>query len=345
MVSKEIFGTLANGQTVYLYVLKNNSMLVTLSEYGAALVSALLPRSGAEWDDVVLGYSTLSGYMNNAPFFGVTVGRFANRIAGGRFTLDGREYALARNDGKNHIHGGPRGFDKKVWKSEAWEDRGSACVRFSLRSPDGDEGYPGTLDAAIVFSLSAENVLTITYEAKSDAPTPINLTNHSYFNLKGEGRGDILDHTVRLASSRYVEVDSSLLPTGRILDVEETPFDFRTGKPPRRDISNTSGGYDHCFIVDRNDASSKAAVPCAEVLEPETGRTLSVRTTSPGVQFYTGNFLNGVRGKRGAVYDRHAGFCLETGYFPDSPNQEAFPGCVLRPNCGFLHSTAFQFGF
>ncbi len=342
---KRDFGTLSTGQTVHLYTLKTESMAATVTDYGAILTSILLPNERNDWEDVTLGYSTLTGYTENQPFFGATIGRYANRIAGGRFVLDGKEYTLDCNDGKNHLHGGRKGFDKAVWESEAWEDRRSVNVRFYLRSPDGDQGYPGNLDVQVTFSLTFENEIRILYEAKTDAPTPLSLTNHTYFNLRGEGNGDILDHEVQLFCPRYVPVDAGLIPTGILEDVGGTPFDFAARKPVRRDIAGTGLGYDHCFVLDRENAGEGEEAPCAEVYEPSTRRTLVVRTTLPGVQFYTGNFLDGIRGKRGSVYGKHAGFCLETGHLPDSPNQKTFPDCVLRPGQVFRHSTTYSFGF
>lgn len=344
-IKKRDFGTLSTGQTVSLFILKTDSLSVAVTDYGATLASVLVPCSRNVWDDVALGFSTLTGYTQEHPYLGATVGRYANRIAGGRFSLDGRAYALALNDGANHLHGGWKGFDKVVWNAEAWEDRRSLNVRFFYRSPDGEEGYPGNLDVEVTYSLIQGNVLAIAYEARTDAPTPVNLTNHSYFNLKGEGRGDVLDHEVQLFCPRYVPVDSDLIPTGTLPDVAGTPFDFTARKPIRLDAVNAGGGYDHCFVLDRDGAKEGEMVPCAEVLEPETKRTLLVKTTLPGVQFYTGNFLSGLKGKRGSVYNKHSGFCLETGFYPDTPNRPDFPDCVLRPGEPYRHTTSYEFGF
>ena len=339
------FGILYTGETASLYVMRTDSMIVTVTDYGATIASILLPGPRGSWDDVVLGFSTLAGYAGTHPYLGATVGRYANRIAAGRFTLDGKEYVLACNDGMNHLHGGRRGFDKVLWESEAWEDRKSVNVRFSHRSPDGDQGYPGNLDVRVTFSLSSENSLAIAYEARSDAATPVNLTNHSYFNLKGEGDGTILDHEVQLFCPKYLPADNGLIPTGELKDVAATPFDFTARKPIRRDLTAAGGGYDHCFVIDRESGVSTEEVLCAEVLEPESGRILRVKTTMPAVQFYTGNFLDGLEGKRGSSYGKHAGFCLETQYFPDSPNRAEFPSCVLRPGEVYRHATTYSFGF
>jgi len=344
-IKKYEFGILSRGQSIHLYVLKSDSLIATLTDYGAILTSVLLPKSRNEWDDVILGFSTLTGYTEKHPYFGATIGRYANRIANGRFSLDGREYKLECNDGMNHLHGGLKGFDKAIWETETWEDRRSVNVRFFKRSPDGDQGYPGNLDVEVVFSLSSDNSIKITYEARTDAPTPLNLTNHSYFNLKGEGNGTILDHEVQLFCPKYVPVNADLIPTGALKDVAGTPFDFTARKPIGRDIAKTDGGYDHCFAIDRANCAESEESICAEVFEPLTKRTLRTKTTLPGVQFYTGNFLKGIKGKEGSIYDKHAGFCLETGFFPDTPNHINFPECVLKPGEVYKHSTTYSFSF
>ncbi len=335
------FGTLATGEEVVLFILRSADLSLGICAYGATLVSLQVPgRSGP--DDVLLGFSTLGPYTRKHPFFGSTVGRYANRIARGRFELDGREYILARNNGPNSLHGGWKGFDKSVWKPEAFREGGGVFVRLSHVSPDGDEGYPGTLRAAVTYGLSGDNQVSALYEAEVDAPCPVNLTNHAYFNLAGEGRGTVLDHEAVIRASAYLPVDETLIPTGELAPAAGTPFDFRTPKPIGRDLAAAGGGYDHCFVVDGTPGELR---PCARVRDPAGGRSLEVSTTQPGVQFYTGNFLDGVPGKRGSVYGKHAGFCLETQGFPDAPNRPAFPDCVYGPGRPYRESTVFSFGY
>lgn len=340
-IERKYFGTLATGEEVDLYVLRSADLFLGITTYGATLVSLLVPgRSGR--DDVILGFSTLGPYTRKHPFLGSTVGRYANRIAGGRFSLSGKEHSLARNNGPNSLHGGIRGFDKYLWTAEAYRDGGGVFVRLALESPEGDEGYPGTLRAAVTYGLSGDNEVSGLYEAEVDAPCPVNLTNHAYFNLAGEGRGAILDHEARIHASAYLPVDGTLIPTGELAPVAGTPFDFRTPKPIGRDLQAAGGGYDHCFVVDGIPGEMR---PCARVSDPASGRTLEVRTTQPGVQFYTGNFLDGIPGKRGALYGKHAGFCLETQGFPDAPNRPEFPDCVYGPGRAYRERTVFSFEY
>lgn len=339
-ITKNIFGVLASGETVELYTLKAGDLQFSLSTYGAAWVSLYMPSKRGLKDDVLLGYSTLTEYTHNPNFFGVTVGRFANRISHGRFTLNGTTYGLYKNDGENTLHGGRRGFDKRVWKAEAYEDKGSVAVRFELESPDGDEGFPGTVKAAVTYTLNNNNEIHCEYKAKADAPTPINLTNHAYFNLQGEGFGDILSHELTLFSSHVVESDAQLIPTGNLLPVKDTPFSFLQRKPIGRDIAQVKGGYDHCYAVDGKLGKLR---PCAEVYEGHTGRMLKVYTTQPGVQFYSGNFLNGEAGKSGSRYIKHGGFCLETQHYPDSPNRPEFPSCIFGPDRKYHEEALFSF--
>lgn len=340
-LERKTFGILATGEEVDLFLLESSDLALGISTYGATLVSLVVPgRSGR--DDVLLGFSTLGPYTRKHPFLGSTVGRYANRIAGGRFRLGGTEYSLARNNGPNSLHGGLRGFDKHVWIAEAYREAGGVFVRLSHTSPDGDEGYPGTLRATVTYGLSGKNEVSALYEAEVDAPCPVNLTNHAYFNLAGEGRGTILDHEASLWASAYLPVDETLIPTGELALVEGTPFDFRSPKPIGRDLAAAGGGYDHCFVVDGAPGTIR---PCARVRDPKSGRSLEVATTQPGVQFYTGNFLDGIPGKRGALYGKHAGFCLETQNFPDAPNRPAFPDCVYGPGRPYRERTVFSFGY
>lgn len=333
------FGILSDGSEPRLHLLDNGTMKIAISDYGAIITSVLVPSGRAESVDVVLGPSALAGYAARHPYFGATVGRFANRIADGCFFLDGKEYRLAVNNGKNHLHGGLKGFDRRMWTAEAYTDNGGACVRMKLHSVDGDEGYPGTLDVVATFMLDQDNKLTIRYEAITDAATPVNLTNHSYFNLRGEGNGSILDHELELPANKYLAVNEGLIPDGSPRTVSATPFDFRQSKPIGRDIAE-AGGYDHCFVIDGTDLRT-----AAKAKDPQSGRTLELRTSMPGVQFYSGNFLAGFSGKRGSVYEKHAGFCLEAEFFPDSPNRQDFPSCILRPGKEYHHLIEYIFGF
>ncbi|MDR0302217.1 MAG: galactose mutarotase [Treponema sp.] len=338
-IKDRIFGLLSNGKKVRLYTLSAGDLKLSLTNFGAAWTSLFVPsRSGAK-DDVLLGYSGLEGYLNNQPFLGVTVGRFANRIKDAAFTLNGKKYALAANDGKNNLHSGPRGFDKLLWKSEAYEESEGVYVRFELESPDGDCGFPGKLNAVVSYGLTKSNEIIANYHVKVDNPCPVNLTNHAYFNLAGEGKGDVLSHEVILYSSSYVEVDKHAIPTGKLVSVKGTPFDFTN----RRRIAANLGklnGYDHCFAVDGEAGKLR---PCAEVTEQSSGRVMKVFTTQPGVQFYTGNHLNVAAGKQGSCYAKHSGFCLETQHFPDTPNQSGFPSCIAGPGNDYEEKAVFAF--
>ena len=342
------FGTTPEGNPVQLFTLKNgNGVEVSISTFGAAIVSVRTPDRQGRFDDIVLGFDSLDGYLTNAPYFGALVGRYANRIALGRFTLDDATYTLATNNAPNHLHGGVKGFDKVVWTPEA-PAAGEPVVRLRYLSADGEEGYPGNLTTTVTYSLDNDNELTIAYSATTDKPTVVNLSNHSYFNLAGTG--DILGHQLQIHADNYTPVTSSLIPTGELAPVEGTPFDFRqpTAIGARIDADDEQirfgGGYDHNFVLSSLGAPGQPAV-AARVVDPVSGRTLEVRTTEPGVQFYTGNFLDGsVTGKGGTAYAHRTGFCLETQHFPDSPNQPSFPSTVLRPGETFESTTVFAFG-
>jgi len=339
-IKKKNFGALSSGEEVDLFILKADDLILGISSYGGSIVSLMVPSRSGRRDDIVLGFSTLDAYTRKHPYFGATIGRFANRIADGRFQLGGSTYALAKNNGPNALHGGSRGFDKSVWDAEAYEEKGGVYVRLALESPDGDEGYPGKLEAVVTYGLTGNAELVADYRAKVDSPCPVNLTNHVYFNLKGEGRGDILGHEVQINASAYLPVDSTLIPTGVLAQTSGTPFDFRVRKSIGRDLSEAGGGYDHCFVVDGRAGDLR---PSAEIFEPSSGRTLKLSTTQPGVQFYTGNFLSDLHGKRGSVYDKHSGFCLETQHFPDSPNRPSFPDCVFGPDRKYHEKAVFSF--
>jgi aldose 1-epimerase len=339
-ISKKTFGVLSSGKKVYLYTLKAGELSLSISTLGATWVSLLAPSRKKPVADLLLGYSTLGAWTQNTLFFGASIGRFANRIGNGAFTLDGREYRLHTNDGPHTLHGGRRGFDKLLWRAEAYEEKDGVFVRFELESPDGDEGFPGNLRAVITYGLTMSNEVAADYQASVDAPSPVNLTNHAYYNLAGEGSGDILSHQARLYASSFVAVDPGLIPTGKKEPVAGGPFDFTSPKLIGRDIAAAEPGYDHCFIIDGEPGTLR---PCAEVFEAASGRTLRVSTTQPGVQFYTGNFLSGVPGKTGSRYDKHAGFCLETQHLPDSPNQAEFPSCIYGPGRDYHEKALFAF--
>jgi aldose 1-epimerase len=352
-ISKKTFGILSSGKKVRLYTLKAGDLTLSLSTLGATWTSLLVPSRKGAAEDVLLGYSTLAGYARNVPRLGTTVGRFANRIGGGQFTLNGRRYELDKNSGGHTLHGGRRGFDKLIWKAEAYEEQDGVFVRFELESPDGDQGFPGNLKAAVSYGLTKSHELIADYQAKVDADCPVNLTNHAYFNLAGEGRGLVLDHEALIHGSAYVDVDRTLIPTGKLCDVKGGPFDFTSPKPIGRDFEGTRGtngsklgdgsdgpGYDHCFILDGDPGALR---PCAEVFEPLSGRSLRVLATQCGVQFYTGNFLEGVAGKGDSVYGRHCGFCLETQGLPDAPNRKEFPSSVFGPGRDYHERSVFAF--
>ena len=342
-ISKKVFGVLSNGKKVHIHTLKAGELSLSISTLGATWTSLKVPSSNKGKDDILLGFSTFDAYVNNR-YFGVTSGRFANRIGGAKFSLGGKEYPLYKNDGENSLHGGRIGFSKQVWEAEAYEERDGVFVRFELKSPDGDEGYPGNLRAAVSYGLTKTNELVADYEAKIDAPSPVNLTNHAFFNLAGEGRGiDILSTELKLCASSYVEVDETLIPTGKLLPTANTPFDFTDKKPIGRDILATPesiGGYDHCFVIDREPGDLR---PFAEVYEPFTGRSIRGFTTQPGVQLYTGNMLTPMTGKIGSTYDKYGAFCLQTQHFPDSPNRPEFPPAIFGPDREYHEKTVFVF--
>ena len=344
-VTKVPFGTTGDGEAVDLYTLTNaNGIEVRTINYGAIITSLRVPDKDSRLDDIVLGFDTLDEYLtNNRPYLGAIVGRYGNRIAKGTFDLDGETYSLARNNGPNHLHGGVKGFDKVVWQGEATEDG----VIFTYVSPDGEEGYPGTLTARVTYTLTDQDELVVEYHATTDKATPVNLTQHTYFNLAGAGTGDILGHELMLNANRFTPVDSTMIPTGELRDVAGTPFAFtqqtaigaRIGQDEQQ--LNWGGGYDHNYVLD---GGADALALAARVYEPTTGRVLEIQTTEPGVQFYTGNFLDGsITGKDGRVYAYRYGFCLETQHFPDSPNKPDFPTTILRPGETYESRTVFAF--
>ena len=345
----EPFGTTDRGEAVSLYTLKNaHGMEARVLAYGGIIVSLQVPDRNGRLDDVVLGFDSLADYERGSPYFGAIVGRYGNRIARGRFTLDGRTYPLATNNGPNHLHGGVRGFDKVVWKVAPFQHADSVGLVLTYTSPDGEEGYPGTLQATVTYTLTDGNQLIFDYHATTDRATPVNLTQHSYFNLAGEGSGDILGHELTINADRFTAVDATLIPTGTLTPVEGTPFDFRKpttigARIDQKDEQLAHGpGYDHNWVLNRKGSGLELA---ARLRDPKSGRTLEVMTIEPGVQFYAGNFLDGtIKGKGAHEYGRRSGLCLETQHFPDSPNHANFPSTVLRPGQEYRSKTVWRFG-
>ena len=342
-IDKMNFGKTPDGTPVGLYVLKNGALMVKVMTYGAIVTEIEAPDRDGKPGDVVLGFDNLEGYLGGHPYFGAAVGRFANRIGGAKFSLDGKDYTLAANNGPNSLHGGAKGFDKVVWKAEEVPGPDPA-VRFTYRSPDGEEGYPGNLDVSVTYTVTKQNELRIDYKATTDKATPVNLTNHSYFNLGGPASGTILDHELTLAADRYTPADSSLLPTGKLAPVAGTPLDFTRPTPIGKRIKEIKAepvGYDHNFVV--RDGGGRLAF-AAKARDPESGRLLEVFTTEPGIQFYTGNFLDGtIKGKGGVAYKQHGAFCLEAQHFPDSVHQPNFPSTILRPGQVYTQTTTYKF--
>ena len=332
------FGTLDDGREISRYDLTNkNGVKASIITYGGILMSLEMPDRNKNVGEVTLGFDTLEGYLSDHPYFGATVGRVANRIAEGRFTLNGKEYTLAQNNGENHLHGGIKGFDKVVWKAESGKNTDSASVVLSYLSPDGEEGYPGNLDVTVVYTLTEENELRIDYTAATDAPTPVNLTNHTYWNLAGGG--SVVDHFLTLFADHYVPVGNDLIPTGELQQVGNGPFDFKLGKRIDQDIDDV-GGFDHCWVLNKKEEELGNA---AELYLPDNGRFLKISTTQPGIQFYSGNFLDGIEGRGGAIYEKHHGLCLESEYLPDAINQENFDSAVLNPGETYRETTVHRF--
>jgi aldose 1-epimerase len=343
------YGKLPDGTPVEIYTLTNASGLeVKAITYGGIITSIKTPDRDGRLADIALGFDSIDGYAATHPYFGALVGRYGNRIAKGQFTLDGKTYTLAKNDGPNHLHGGLKGFDKVVWKGKAFKDARGVGVVLTRTSPDGEEGYPGDLTATVTYTLTDRNELKVDYEVTTDKTTVHNITQHSYFNLSGEGSGDILGHVMTIDADRFTAVDATLIPTGELAPVAGTPLDFRKGVAIGARINdaheqmNRGRGYDHNFVINRK---GPGLVRAARVVDPKSGRTLEVSTTEPGVQFYSGNFLDGkVKGKGGHAYAIRTGFCLETQHFPDSPNQPSFPTTVLKPGETYKSQTVFVFG-
>ena len=339
-ISKDHFGTTKDGKSVARFTLiNNNGAVARVITYGATLTELLVADRDGILADVVLGFDNLKQYQEESPFFGCTTGRVANRIAKGHFSLDGVEYNLAINNEPNHLHGGLLGLDKVLWEAAPFMKALGPSVRFTYFSADGDEGYPGNLWIGVTYTLTHNNELAIAYEATTDQATPVNLTNHSYFNLAGQG--DMLAHILMLKAAQYTEPDETLIPTGQILPVRGTPLDFTRPQPIGKRLKEIEiGGYDHNYVLD---AGGGYLALAAEVYEPSSGRVMQILTTQPGVQFYAGIHLDGLHGKGGVVYNQYFGFCLETQHYPDAINQPAFPSVVLRPGETYSERTVHRF--
>ncbi|WP_425399482.1 aldose epimerase family protein [Aeoliella sp.] len=334
---------------IMLYTLKNsNGNTIKVTNYGAIITSIIVPDRDGEMGDIALGYDSVEEYINavDKPYFGSVVGRYGNRIAEGKFTVDGQEYELAVNNGANHLHGGVVGFDKVVWDAKPVGDN---SLELTYLAKDMEEGYPGNLQCKVTYTLTDDNELVVHYEATTDKTTPVNLTQHTYFNLKGEGNGTILDHELMLNAKQFTPVDEGLIPTGKLVNVAGTPFDFTKAKPIGRDVEkadeqlNFGGGYDHNWVLDKEGKEGQMTL-AARLSEPSTGRVVEVLTTEPGIQFYCGNFLDGrLKGKSGRTYVYRGGLCLETQHYPDSPNQPNFPSTLLEPGDKYDTTTVFRF--
>jgi len=347
-IEKSVFGKTTDGREVSLFTMQNASGIkVTLTNFGGIVTSLFVPDRNGKFDDVVLGFPTLDGYLKEHAYFGAIIGRYGNRIGKGRFKLDGVEYKLTTNDGENHLHGGVKGFDKVVWNAEPIKQDSATGVEFSYLGKDGEQGYPGNLSCTVTYLLTNKNELKIEYHATTDKVTPVNLTHHSYFNLAGQGTGDILNHQLEIFANRFTPVDKVLIPNGELRPVEGTPMDFRQPHAIGERINSDDEqikrglGYDHNWVLNSSDGSLSLA---ARVHEPTTGRMIEVWTTEPGIQFYSGNFLDGtLTGKEGRVYKHRFGFCLETQRFPDSPNKPDFPNTILRPGEHYSTETIYRF--
>ncbi len=349
-VKKQKFGMLCDGTKVNLYTVKNENMSFSCTDYGCTLTSIVLNNKNGTTTDVLLGFSTLEGYLDTKLCFGAIVGRFANRIGKASFEVDGKKYSLDKNDGPNTLHGGFSGYDKMMWKGKTIKNKNFAGVKFTRLSPDGEQGFPGNVKLEVTYLLDNNNNLSCIYNAETDAATPINITNHAYFNLAGNGQ--ITEHTMKMNSTKILEVNPKLIPTGKMLDVAGTPFDFTKEKKIGKEIADVGPGYDHCYVTEMYSADKPQCglplddsdlVEFAEVKDPKTGHEMTVFTNMEGCQFYSGNYIKGVRGKNGVFYMNHDAFCLETQCFPDTPNKEKFPTCILRPGQRMKAKTIYSF--
>lgn len=347
-IEKSSFGKTKDGVALDLYTLKNEAgMTVKITNYGGTIVSWTAPDKNGKYEDITLGCDSIGGYEKGVPFFGALIGRYGNRIAKGKFNLEGKTYKLATNNNENHLHGGIKGFDKVVWAATPVEGP-QAVLKLTYTSKDMEEGYPGNLSVEVVYTLQKDNSLKIEYSATTDKTTVVNLTNHAYFNLSGDMNNTILDHEIALNCDKFLPVDKTLIPTGELKNVEGTPFDFMTSQKIGTRINDTlneqikfGGGYDHAWIIKDHTTTMH---PAAVVYEPKSGRTMEVLTTEPAIQFYTGNFLDGtIKGKGGVIYKKRSGLCLETEHYPDSPNQSKFPTTTLKPKETYKTTTVYRF--
>jgi aldose 1-epimerase len=348
MIEKKPWGKTAKGEEIELYTLRNGKAEVSIATWGATVTSLRVPDRTGAIADIVLGFDSLEPYMKEHPFFGVVVGRYANRIGQGRFTLDHKEYKLTINNGKNQLHGGPEGFYRKVWKAQEVEAKDGPALKLTYVSPDGEEGYPGTLTASVIYTLTDDGSLRMEYSATTDKLTVVNLTNHAYFNLSGPGEGDILGEELMVKAARYTPVDETSIPTGELRSVASTPFDFRKATALGARINaddqqlKIGKGYDHNFVLDGGVTKKPRLV--ASMHDPKSGRVLEIITTEPGLQLYTGNFLDGtIKGKGGKAYAYRSAFCLESQHYPDSPNHPSFPPVVLKPGKKYQSTTLYHF--
>jgi len=342
---KQSFGKTEDGQQTDLYILTNkNGVEAAITNYGGTVVYLKAPDRDGKFDDVVLGYDNLEGYAGGKAYIGATVGRYANRIAHATFTLDGTTYSLAKNDGDNHLHGG---FSKRVWTAKDISSSAGQALELTYLSKDGEEGFPGNLSVKVVYTLTDRNELKIDYSATTDKDTVLNLTNHAYFNLAGQGNGDILQQQIMIKADRFTPIDATSIPTGELRSVKGTPFDFTTATAIGARIDQDDQqlklgkGYDHNWVL--NNPTPGSLFLAAEAYDPHSGRMVEVLTTEPGIQLYTGNFLDGIHGRDGKVYNRRYAFCLETQHFPDSPNKPNFPSTVLKPGQHFQSTTVYKF--
>lgn len=347
MVEKHLYGKLSDGTEIYEFVLRNsNGAEARVITYGATVTALKVPDRNGVLNDVVFGYDSLQGYVNDRSFFGVIVGRYGNRINKGTFFIDGKKYQVTINDGENHLHGGLKGFFKAVWDANVVEDTAGPSVAMTYVSPDGEEGYPGTVTITVTFTLTNDNGLRIVYEGTTDKPTILNPTHHSYFNLSGSFTTPITDHLMMIDADSITEIDSRLIPTGKLLSVENTPFDFRTPTAIGARIQEKNQqlefgkGYDHNWVLNKYNGSVRKVV---EVYDPKSGRVLEVWTDQPGIQFYAGNFLDGSAKGKGVAYEYRTGFCLEPQCYPDSPNHPNFPSTILRPGQVYKQTTIYKF--
>ncbi|MCI5523894.1 MAG: galactose mutarotase [Spirochaetales bacterium] len=339
---KSRYGTLSDGTKVHLFTISNGKMSFSATDFGCTITSILLPNKNGIPTDVLLGYSSLEGYINDHGSYGAAVGRFANRIAGASFQLNGKTYSLDKNDGENCLHGGFDRYEKKVWKAKKVRTKHGLGIEFSRLSPDGEQNFPGNAKIRIIYTLNESNELTLEYFLKTDKPTPVNLTNHAYFNLKGTDGGTIEDHLLQLNCSSYLKVDEHLIPVEKVNVENDSVFDFRTQKLIGKDIAATGLGYDHAFIIDGCDGSLKKA---GVLIDEKDRRSMSIYTTCPAAQIYTGNFVEGTVGKNGRLYHNHESVCIETEDFPDAPNHSDFPCCIASPAKPYYQKTVYKFDF